>query len=201
MRVNRAVRGRAVELPLFPLNTVLFPGGHLQLKVFEARYLDMTAECMRNQTPFGVCLIREGGEVGEPAVPESMGTLAQIRLADMMEPGIFQLDVEGGQRFVIESTRVGANHLLIGEVRLKPEESAVPVPKHCRPCLALLEHFAGKMSDLRLGTLRDEAAWVGYRLCERLPFVAPTRQALLELDDTVRRLEIILEYIRRQGWA
>lgn len=190
-----------MELPLFPLNTVLFPGGRLQLKVFEARYVDMTAACLRSQTPFGVCLIREGGEVGEPAVPEAMGTLAQIRLADMLEPGIFQLDVEGGQRFVIESTRVGGNHLLIGEVQLKTEAAAVPVPEHCRPCLALLEHFAAKMPDLRLGPLRDEAAWVGYRLCELLPFVAPTRQALLEVDDPVRRLEILVEYIRRQGWA
>ncbi len=188
-----------MELPLFPLNTVLFPGGLLRLKVFEARYVDMTAACLRDQTPFGVCLIREGGEVGEPAVPEPTGTLAHIRVADMTEPGIFQLEVEGGQRYHIESTRAGANHLLIGEVRLKAEEPAVPVPESCRPCLALLEHFASRLPQPKLGPLRDEAAWVGYRLCELLPFVASARQALLELDDPVRRLEIILDYLRRQG--
>lgn len=188
-----------MELPLFPLNTVLFPGGSLQLKVFEARYLDMTAACLRDERPFGVSLIREGGEVGEPAVPEALGTLARIRRADMVEAGIFRLEVEGGQRFVIESTRVGANHLLIGEVRLHADEPVVPVPEHCRACVGLLERLAERLPRLELGPVRDDAAWVGYRLSERLPFLAPARQALLEMDDPVARLEVLLEFLGRQG--
>ena len=64
------------SLPLFPLNTVLFPGGLLPLRVFEARYMDMTRECLKAEQPFGVCLIKDGKEVGTPANPEPVGTLA-----------------------------------------------------------------------------------------------------------------------------
>jgi Lon protease-like protein len=97
-----------MDIPLFPLHTVLFPGGRLRLKVFEARYLDMVSERMRAELPFGICLIKSGSEVGGGAEPETVGTLANIVEADMDTPGILMLRVEGGARFVVEHTRIGA---------------------------------------------------------------------------------------------
>jgi len=91
----------AVEIPIFPLGTVLFPGGVLPLKLFEARYLDMAARCMRSNSPFGVCLISEGGEVGEPAVPHGLGTIARIVDWDMSQPGLLFIKTVGGERFRI----------------------------------------------------------------------------------------------------
>jgi len=90
-----------VEIPLFPLGTVLFPDGVLPLKLFEARYLDMAARCMRANAPFGVCLIREGGEVGTPAVPHGVGAIARITGWDMDKPGLLFITTRGGERFRI----------------------------------------------------------------------------------------------------
>lgn len=189
-----------MELPLFPLNTLLLPGGHLRLKVFEPRYLDLVSACLRGGDPFGICLIKSGPEVGEAAEPEQVGTLAHIRKADMHEPGVFDIDVEGGDRFRIQSTRVGPNRLLIGEVELWPAESKAPVPEHCAACLRLLRRMAEELPELELRPVRDEVAWVGHRLVELLPFEMAVRQAMLELDDPVRRLEIIVEFVRDHGW-
>lgn len=189
-----------MELPLFPLNTILLPGGRLRLKVFEPRYLDLVSGCLRSGGPFGICLIKSGSEVGEAAEPERMGTLAHIRKADMHEAGVFDLDIEGGERFGIQSTRVGPNQLLIGEVELLLPESSAPVPEHCAACLRLLRRMAEELPELTLRPVRDEVAWVGHRLVELLPFEMGARQAMLELDDPVRRLEIIVKFVREQGW-
>ncbi len=189
-----------MELPLFLLNTALLPGGHLRLKAFEPRYLDLVSACLRGGEPFGICLIKFGPEVGEAAVPEEVGTLAHIRKADMHDMGVFDIDVEGGGRFRIQSTRVGPNRLLIGEVDLLPAESNAPVPEHCAACLRLLRRMAEELPDTELRPVRDEVAWVGYRLIELLPFEMSARQAMLGLDDPVRRLEIVAEFMRKHGW-
>ena len=84
-----------LEVPLFPLGTVLFPGGLLPLKVFEQRYVDMTKACLRDSTPFGVCLIREGREIGQPATPQSTGCLATIEQWDVPHPNLFELLARG----------------------------------------------------------------------------------------------------------
>ncbi len=189
------------ELPLFPLNTVLFPGGRLRLKVFEARYLDMAAACLRQDLPFGVCLIKQGSEVGAAALPETVGCHARILSADMDAPGVMWLEAQGEGRFVVESTRIEANQLLLGQVHDKDDEAAVAVPAHCRGALALLAALAAKVPDAGLGEIRDDASWVGFRLAEVLPLKSGARQAMLEMNDAVKRLEILLEFMRRNGLA
>src|SRR5258706_3015917 len=100
-------RGREIEdLPLFPLNTVLFPGGRLPLRVSEQRYMGMAKTCLKDGTPFGVCLIREGSEVGKPAVPAGVGTLARITDWDMPQLGLLQVVARGEGRFRILERRV-----------------------------------------------------------------------------------------------
>src|SRR6185503_19392245 len=105
------------HIPLFPLNTVLFPGGVLPLRVFEARYLDMTRDCMKSGTPFGVCLIHEGSEVGAPAVPRSVGCTATITDWDMQQLGVLNLRTRGERRFRILSSGANKQGLISAEVQ------------------------------------------------------------------------------------
>src|ERR1051325_11630477 len=103
-------------IPIFPLHTVLFPGSMLPLKIFEVRYMDMARACLRDSSPFGVCLIREGEEVGAPAVPEAVGCEARIADCDVEELGILKVRAEGLGRFRIVSTEVNRQGLIVGEV-------------------------------------------------------------------------------------
>jgi len=186
-----------MEIPLFPLHTVLFPGGSLRLKVFEARYMDMVSACMRDERPFGICLIKSGSEVGGGAEPETVGTLAHILEADMDTPGILMLRVEGGERFVIEHTQTGPDQLLTGSVRAKGGEPAMPIPDSCRPALDVLGVIADRAPESVAGPIRDDATWVGFRLAEILPIKAAARQAMLDMNDPVARLEILMAFLRK----
>jgi Lon protease-like protein len=185
------------DIPLFPLHTVLFPGGNLRLKVFEARYMDMVSACMRDSRPFGVCLIKSGPEVGGGAEPEAVGTLAHIVGADMETAGILMLRVAGGERFVVEHTLTGADQLLTATVRAKGEEPALAVPEHCLSALEILTVIAERAPEAVTGPLRDDASWVGFRLAEILPLKTPARQAMLEMNDPVARLEILMAVLRK----
>lgn len=189
------------ELPLFPLNSVMFPGGRLRLKVFEARYLDMAANCLRQALPFGVCLIKQGGEVGPAAVPETVGTYARMVTADMDGPAVMHIEVRGEGRFIVESTHLEANQLLVGLVRDKADEPRLPVPADCRAALTFLHALGAKLPESGLADIQDDASWVGFRLAEVLPLKASVRQAMLEMNDAVKRLEILLEFMRRNGLA
>ena len=114
---------QAGEIPLFPLRTVLFPGGRLPLRIFEQRYLQMAKACLRHEQPFGVCLIREGREVGEPALPEEVGCMARIVEWDMPQFGVLQVVARGERRFRIQSRRVQADGLALASAQLLGEES------------------------------------------------------------------------------
>jgi uncharacterized protein len=133
-----------VEVPIFPLNTVLFPGGLLPLKIFEQRYLDMTRDCLRDGTPFGVFLIREGWEVGTPASCEEVGCLASISQWEMPQLSIFHLLVEGREKVRIREKRAEANGLIRGEVELLPEESPIPLSPQFQRCAEVLKMIIKK---------------------------------------------------------
>ncbi len=189
-----------IEFPLFPLGSVLFPGGVLSLKVFEQRYLDMAAECLRRKSPFGVCLIASGKEVGEPAKPHMIGTLAHIDNAEMPQLGILLLKVRGAQRFRILSSTVLADGLLQASVELIGEIKDCVVPDALQGLLPLLRKIVSDLGPEKMPTPHafDDAAWVGYRLTEILPVQALAKQKLLELEDPVSRLEIIHTYLAQR---
>ena len=189
-----------IEIPLFPLGSVLFPGGVLSLKVFEQRYLDMAAECLRRKSPFGVCLIASGKEVGEPAKPHMIGTLAHIDNAEMPQLGILLLKVRGAQRFRILSSTVLADGLLQATVELIDEIEGCVVPDALQGLLPLLRKIVSDLGPEKMPTPHafDDAAWVGYRLTEILPVQALAKQKLLELEDPVSRLEIIHTYLAQR---
>jgi Lon protease-like protein len=179
------------EMPLFPLHTVLFPGGLLPLKVFEQRYVEMTKKCVRDGSVFGVCAIREGREVGDPAVPASVGCTARISQWDVPFPNLFHIIANGEQRFRVLRTEVAPLGLLVCEAEYLPAEPAHEAPDAlCRGVLEkLVERFGAEQfpSPLRY----DDAAWVSYRLAEVLPLSMAARQQLLETDDARARLEIL----------
>lgn len=186
-----------VEIPLFPLHTVLFPNGVLSLKLFEARYLDMAARCMRANAPFGVCLIQEGGEVGNPAVPYETGTVARIADWDMSQPGLLFITCRGGERFSIVSRNIHPDRLQTAQVEVLAEPSVEAVPDDLQGLLPLLRAIVTDAGDEMFPPPHrfDDASWVGYRLAEILPIPVQARQRLLELNDPISRLEIIHAYL------
>ena len=188
------------DLPLFPLGTVLFPGGLLPLRVFEQRYLEMAKDCLRESAPFGVCLIREGAEVGAPALPESVGCLASILHWDMQQLGLLQIVALGGQRFRILERRLQADGLARAHVELLPEEADAEVPQGLGTCAELLRRVAAEHGErLFAAPYRfDSCAWVSARLAEILPLPGQTKQQLLELDG-LPRLEALDRLIAQQS--
>ncbi len=189
-----------LDIPLFPLGSVLFPGGILSLKIFEQRYLDMAAGCLHRKTPFGICLIASGKEVGATATPHPIGTLAHVVDADMQQLGILLLKVRGGQRFRIIESAAQTDGLLRGTVELigEPDEQAVPEAQ--QGLVPLLEKIVGDLGPEKMPAPHEfnDATWVGYRLAEILPVKVLAKQKLLELDDPVSRLEIIHTYLAQR---
>ena len=188
------------EIPLFPLNAVLFPGSTLGLRIFEARYLDMVRECARSGRGFGVCLIMQGQEAGDPALPAAVGTLASIVDFDTLPDGLLGISVTGGARFRVQRSRIRGNGLVIGEVRGWPDEPVVPVPLEFSLLPAILERLAEQSGlSWRNGPREryDDASWVGFRLAELLPLGDAERQHLLEVTDPVERLTALRDAMPR----
>ena len=188
------------ELPLFPLNTVVFPGGRLSLRVFEQRYLDMVKQAIADDTPFGICAIREGAETGTPAVPHAVGTLVRVTDWDMPETGILHIETRAQARFVIRELRTEPSGLIVGTVDAVSSEPAVAVPDEVGLAVEILRHIVAEYGDSHFPAPHefDNAVWVGYRLSEVLPLKLSTRQNLLEMNDAVTRLRILAEFLRKQ---
>ncbi|WP_223247700.1 LON peptidase substrate-binding domain-containing protein [Sulfuriferula multivorans] len=193
---------QTLEIPIFTLNTVLYPDSLLPLKIFEQRYMDMAKACMKDHLPFGVCLIQAGEEVGAPATPHAVGTLARIINWDMPQLGILQITARGEQRFLIEDSKVGANGLISAQVSVLSQETAQSIPAEYAACQDVLRHIIEELGESHFTPLQmDNATWVGYRLAEALPIKSSARQDLLEMNDGMTRLKILLEFLKRQGLA
>ena len=176
---------------------MLFPQGRLPLRIFETRYMDMAKVCLRDNTPFGVCAIREGAEVGAPATPHDIGTLARIGDWEMPQLGVLQVIAQGERRFRILERRVEPNGLQRARVELLAPEPDAPVPPSCVLCSRLLERVIEQQPDVLAQPHRfDSSAWVGARLVELLPLALHAKQELLELSDPVARLERLNALLR-----
>jgi Lon protease-like protein len=194
------------DLPIFPLSTVLFPGGVLPLRIFEARYMDMVRDCMQRDAPFGVCLITRGGEVGEPAEHEPIGCVAHIRGWDMAQLGVLQLRTIGGTRFRIVDRRVGRNGLIRASVDELPDDARIPVPEDLADCAMLVRRIVDDLREREPDAQRrmiaepiepDSAAWVANRLCEFLPIPSPTKHKLMALEDPLARLQLVQRWLQQ----
>lgn len=189
-----------VDIPLFPLGAVLFPGGPLNLRIFEQRYLDLVRDCTRNNSGFGVCLILEGREAGEPALPAAVGTLARITDFYTLPDGLLGIGAEGYSRFQVATTRVRDNGLVHGEVRFWDDEPLLPVPPEHGLLATILERLhesSGSPFKHSDRASYDDASWVGFRLAEMLPLAQTERQELLQFVDPLQRLARLMQYIPR----
>ena len=185
-----------MRIPIFPLNTVLFPGGPLPLRIFESRYLDMVSNCLKTDSPFGVLLIREGAEAGL-ATTHNVGTLARISDWYQGSDGLLGITAIGEQRFRLESSERQSDGLNVGEVELVAAEDSLPLPDEYR---ALTQILANVMDDLgrlyeSLDRRYDDAVWVTYRFLEILPIDLDRKQLSLESSDTVARLKLVGELL------
>ncbi len=185
-----------MQVPLFPLNTVLFPGGPLPLRIFEPRYLTMVGDCVKADSPFGVLLIRDGHEAG-PATTYEVGTLARITDWYQGSDGLLGVTAVGLQRFRVISSFREANGLNIGNIEVLPDEPAVEIPDEYQSIPNIL---AGVLDDLgrlyeSLERRMDDASWVTSRFVEILPIDLEEKQQYLESSHPVDRLRIVQELL------
>ena len=195
------------ELPLFPLQAVLFPGGLLSLKVFEARYLDLMSTCLREQRPFGVVALRSGDEVRRPDRTvsfEVVGTLAELIDVDSEHPGILQVSCRGGARFRVLDSHQRADGLwlartesLADDTVLAPAEAQTATVRGLAEAIATLkaQGVAPFLEPYRF----DDAGWVANRWCEILPISQAAKFKLMELPDPLVRLQLVDDYLRSKG--
>jgi Lon protease-like protein len=181
-----------MEVPLFPLNAVLFPGGPLPLRIFEPRYLDMVSRCMKEDTPFGVVLIREGAETGH-ATTCKVGTLAHIVDWYQGSDGLLGVTAIGTERFRLRSTSKQDDGLNIGEVDPIPPPEPMAVPEVHRDLPQVLQTILedlGRLYD-KVERRPDDAVWLAWRFIEILPIDLTEKQQVLESDDILGTLELV----------
>lgn len=186
-----------LSIPLFPLHSVLFPGGPLALRIFEARYLDMVSRCLKEDSGFGVVLIRDGSEVGMAPEVYDVGTLGRISYWERRRDGLLGITITGEQRFRILEREIEPNQLMVAEVELLPNEPAVAVPREHQALVNMLLRIIDELGHpyLTMPKAYDDSAWVGARLVELLPLELVQKQRLLQLDDPLERLERIARLV------
>jgi Lon protease-like protein len=199
------------SLPLFPLGTVLFPGGLLPLRIFEVRYLDMIGRCHKAGAPFGVVSLTQGSEVQLPGTSEvfaHVGTLAAIAEFETPQPGLMMIQARGAQRFRITSRDRLKHGLWVADVERVPDDLAVAIPDDLKGAalalgklIASLRQRSGDPRQMPLqGPLHlDDCGWVANRWCELLPLSTQLKQRLLELDNPLVRLELVSDVLARTG--
>ncbi|WP_372527040.1 LON peptidase substrate-binding domain-containing protein [Piscinibacter sp.] len=195
------------ELPLFPLQTVLFPDGLLNLKVFEARYLDLIGSCMRSSAPFGVVALKLGAEVrkaSDSVAFESIGTMAELIDVDSAQAGILQVRCRGMRRFEVKSSHQQADGLWIAQASSLPDdESVAPAETMQETVKGLANAIATLKAQGSVPFLQpfrfEQAGWVANRWCEILPISLAAKQKLMELPDAMVRLQLVDEFLRSKG--
>jgi len=213
---------KLAQLPLFPLQTVLFPGGWLPLRIFEVRYLDMIGRCHKAGAPFGVVSLSEGSEVRrlDPNAPpggdgfakevfHSIGVLARIESLEKPQPGLFMIRCQGLQRFnVTRRTRL-PHGLWVADVDLLPADAPAPVPDELASVAIGLKRVLENLRERQPGAEEqlpmqppyhwDDAGWVANRWCELVPAPVALKQRLMALDNPLLRLELVADLLEKLG--
>jgi Lon protease-like protein len=179
------------SIPLFPLHTVLFPGGPLRLRIFEPRYLDMVSRCMREDSGFGVALIVAGQEAGAAAQTVEIGTLARIVDFEQLDDGLLGITARGERRFRIVHVHQESDGLNVCQVEWRADEARAEVPPQHAVLAELLQRAIEQIGPAygELTPAYEDASWVSMRLAEILPLAPIERQELLELNDGPERLQ------------
>jgi uncharacterized protein len=188
-------------IPLFPLHTVLFPGGPLPLRIFETRYTDMVRRCTREQRPFGVLLIQEGEEAGPVATTATVGCSARIADFYTMQDGLLGISCVGERKFRVRRVWRAPDGLHLGEVTWLDPEARVALPEEYARLGETVQRAVEELAEQyqHVEKLFDDAAWIGWRLTELLPMELNDKQALLELDDPIARLDALMSLVPAEG--
>lgn len=209
------------SLPLFPLNTVLYPGGTLQLQIFEVRYLDLMGKCHKTGAPFGVVSLTQGSEVRrpDPQAPSGdgfaqeafvdVGTLATITEFSSPQAGLMLLRCTAGERFRITQRSRLKHGLWVADVQVLPPDLPTPVPDDLQSVAQALDNLIQRLKDHPNGQSLpveppyrlDDCGWVSNRWCELLPIPLELKQRLMELDNPLMRLELVSDILERTGIA
>lgn len=205
-----------MNIPLFPLNTVLFPQGLLPLRVFEVRYTDMVRDCLRTNSPFGVVNIVRGSDTQSNLSPEHCitGTLATIVDFDMHEPAVLMIAAQGGQRFRVDSSNAQSTGLLRANITLIPNDEPCVIASEQQKSAALLTQIIKELEQqheqaskdgqkpLTLPVAKpyqlDDAGWVANRFAELMPIARNSKQMLLETHDPAQRLAWINDFLKEK---
>lgn len=208
------------QLPLFPLQTVLYPGGWLSLRIFEVRYLDMIGRCHKTGAPFGVVCLSEGSEVRrlDPQAPPGgdgfakevfhpVGTLAQIEHLERPQPGLMMIRCRALQRFHVQRRSQLPHGLWVADVQLDEPEAVIPVPEHLASTRDGLQRLLQNLQERDPGSLEqlplqppyqwDDSGWVANRWAELLPAPAELKQRLMALDNPLLRLELVSDLLEK----
>ncbi|MBH1977490.1 MAG: LON peptidase substrate-binding domain-containing protein [Giesbergeria sp.] len=202
------------SLPLFPLASLLFPGGVLALRVFEVRYLDMVRKCHHAGAPFGVVSLSSGQEVRRAGAPveqlHDVGTLATIDQLHSPQPGLIQLQCRGGQRFRIIHSHLLPHGLWVADVEMLPADRPISVPEHLAATARALEQVLASLRErdpaspaaiMPTPAQLNDCGWVANRWCELLPVPLELKQQLMQLDNPFVRLELVGDVLERTGIA
>ena len=195
------------DLPLFPLQTVLFPDGLLHLKVFEARYLDLISHCLRSGAPFAVASIRQGSEVRSDAgktIFENTAVLAHLQDVDAVRPGILSVRCIGGRRVQLGKPHQRDDGLWLADALAGPPDPPAPVPaalaQAARALALAIDSLAAQQQHPFAQPHRlDDAGWVANRWCEILPISVAAKYRLMVLDEPALRLKLVDEFLRGKG--
>ena len=197
--------------PLFPLTTVLFPQGVLNLQIFEVRYLDLMKKCLRDNTPFGVVSLLDGNEVRRPDEKiqlAKIGTLVNIEKHEFVTPTLIELSTVGSQRFKLLNATQEKNGLWMGEIQTLPADPVVEIPDYLQGSANALARLINSIDENEIAEEQlpfrkpyklMDCGWVANRWCELLPLDKPTKLQLLALDNPLLRLELIDDTLAAQG--
>ena len=208
------------SLPLFPLSTVLFPGGYLPLQIFEVRYLDMIGKCFNAGAPFGVVSLNRGSEVRQAPGSEpggdsfaqeiffQIGTLARITRLNRSQPGQMFIQCAGLQRFTISSHELLRHGLWVADVKLLSNDQPVPIPPDLKAVATTLQRVIRTLQEqethadqmpIQPPYQMDDCAWVANRWCELLPMTLELKSRLMSLDNPLLRLELVSDLLEHNG--
>jgi len=186
-----------IEIPLFPLKTVLLPANTLALKIFEPRYLDMIANCMREDSLFGVVLIHRGEEAGSATDIYSVGTTATISDWEHRDDGLLGVTALGVQRFEILSTRTQSDGLTLAEIEMLEDNDSNEIPEQYHYMLQLLDHISAQAGRIRSDN--QSFCEILYQLIYLMPIDVALKQRLLEIPDYSDRAVILHAELIRLG--
>jgi Lon protease-like protein len=203
------------SVPLFPLDTVLFPGGYLPLQIFEVRYLDMIGRCFKAGAPFGVVTLNRGSEVRQPDSDQAAveifhpnGTLARITELSRPQPGLMLIQCTGKHRFSVKHHELLKHGLWVADVVVQLDDQQVPIPPDLQPVAQALLRVIGSLHAQKIDPAQmpihepyqlDDCAWVANRWCELLPMSQELRHRLMAMDNPLVRLELVSDLLERNG--